>query len=202
LKGITFAAGNGYCKYSRNHNILLRFNAKLVIKMQERKVYFSGDNMAFGIEGHFYKWIMPFIAGRTDWHFEEVGEEEYTANIDKKIITMTTDEINDLVKKRDAILEIDYESKEADEIATQIITAFKSWMFGTYPCDFIIETLTKFGLAPKIVYDDNGLFAVTDTGYQTVVTGDEKMDGQITVFCTPDIWEKTIREAIHNYLNR
>lgn len=72
--------------------------------------------------------------------------------------------------------------------------------FDAYTVEEILETLVKFGDAPNLVFDDNCRFAVSGDGYQPVVTGDELMDGSITVCVEPHMWKKTVREAIYHYL--
>lgn len=165
-----------------------------------RKVYFEGDGLAFGNDGQYYKWIVPFVNGSEEFDFEEVSKEVYDANREKEFPLSPIEVINAFIKKRAAILEANPEDKEAESIETAILVTLVIPYFETYPCDFIIETLTKLGQAPNIMYDDNGLFAVSGAGYQPVVTGDEKLEGIISVLCTPEMWQKTIREAIWHYL--
>lgn len=112
---------------------------------------------------------------------------------------MNINEINELLENRLILLENDYEGKLADIIEENIRKAILN-NFDNYPIDFIIETLTKFGEAPSIVYDDNGLFAVSSDGYNPVVTGKEKIVGPMTIFVEKKMWKKTIREALLYYL--
>jgi hypothetical protein len=112
---------------------------------------------------------------------------------------MTISEIKDLLKQRDNLLKKDYNSKEADRIESDITRQLKE-QFNNYPCDFILETLTHFGQAPNVVYDDNGLFAVSSLGYQPVVAGRQKIEGSLSVFVKKSMWKKTIRDALWYYL--
>jgi hypothetical protein len=66
--------------------------------------------------------------------------------------------------------------------------------------DFILECLTRFGQAPNVMYDDNGLFAVSSDGFQPVVTGRQRIDGTISVYVNRKQWKKTIRLALKHYL--
>jgi hypothetical protein len=112
---------------------------------------------------------------------------------------LTKNEINQLIRKRGNLLRAKNDA-DADAIQKRITKSIKEH-FNSYPCDFIIETLTKFGQAPNIVYDDNSLFAVSSAGYQPVVTGKEKLEGQTMVFIMEkDMWKPSIREAIWHYL--
>ncbi len=109
-------------------------------------------------------------------------------------------EINELIEERLAYLNNeDIDDTEADNIQTVITKSIMSY-FPSYSVDFIIETLTKFGQAPNIVYDDNGMFAVSDCGMQQAVYDDNKIDGAITVIVEKDMWYPTIRKALWDYL--
>lgn len=111
---------------------------------------------------------------------------------------MTTNEILIEIEKRDQFLDKD-NIKDADQIE-EMITKELIDNFNDYPVDFIIETLTKFGQAPNLVYDDNGRFAVSSDGYNQVVTDDELIDQPMTIFVEKHMWYKTIREALYHYL--
>jgi hypothetical protein len=69
------------------------------------------------------------------------------------------------------------------------------------PFEFIFEELTKLGHAPNLLYNDNGKFAITGNGFQSVVTGDEVEDVEMQFFIEKDYWKKTIREALNHYLD-
>lgn len=111
---------------------------------------------------------------------------------------MTTDDILIEIEKRDQLLDTD-NIKDADQIE-EMITKELIDNFNDYPVDFIIETLTKFGQAPNLVYDDNGRFAVSSDGFNQVVTDDELIDQPMTIFVEKHMWYKTIREALYHYL--
>lgn len=67
------------------------------------------------------------------------------------------------------------------------------------PVDFMIESLTKLGEAPNILYDDNGNFAITGTGFQSV--SEYVSDVTMSFFVLKEQWFKTIREALKYYLS-
>lgn len=113
---------------------------------------------------------------------------------------MTIKQISDLVKERDRLLDIDSKDIKIDRISKRVENLFKK-NCDSYPVDYIIETLTMFGQAPNIVYDDNGKFAISGGGYQPVVSGNQKIHGNIVVFTEPKMWKKTIRAALKYYLN-
>ena len=69
------------------------------------------------------------------------------------------------------------------------------------PFEFVIEELTKLGEAPCILYDDNGHFAITGDGMQTVCSGDEPMDCDLQFSVEAECWKDTMREALEHYLN-
>lgn len=112
---------------------------------------------------------------------------------------MTVQQINKLLNKRDSLLDKDYNNKEADVIQKQITNVIRK-NFNDFPVDFIIETWTRFGSSLNIVYDDNGLFAVTYDGYAPVVTGKQKIQGTISIYVEKHMWKKTIREALYYFL--
>lgn len=91
------------------------------------------------------------------------------------------------------------EPKEIDEYAAKIvdyILAYKDYM----DFEVIIEALTHIGSAPNILYDDNGHFAITDDGFQTVCFGDEPVDIETSFTVSKENWFPTIREALNHYL--
>lgn len=91
------------------------------------------------------------------------------------------------------------EPKEIDELAEQILEYIKSWRHAL-PFEFIIEELTKLGWAPCLLYDDNGNFAISGEGMQTISA--EGVDSQeLFHFIEKDMWKPTIREALNYYLD-
>lgn len=68
------------------------------------------------------------------------------------------------------------------------------------PFEFIIEELTKLGQAPCLLYDDDGRFAISTTGMQNVVMGDEAQDINISHYVEAAEWKGTPREALTYYL--
>lgn len=107
--------------------------------------------------------------------------------------------INKLIKTRSELLKNLNKHAEADAIQFRITNSFKNH-FHLYACDFILETLTMFGLAPNLVYDDNGKFAVSCQGYQPVVTGNERIAGALTIVVEKNMWKSTIRAALFRYV--
>ena len=83
----------------------------------------------------------------------------------------------------------------AKEIETLINENINSLEF-----DFIFEQLSNLGQAPNLLYDDNGNWAVTSTGYQNVVWGDEPEDVETHFFIEAKFWKPTPREALQFYL--
>lgn len=107
--------------------------------------------------------------------------------------------INALLDESDALYKKDSKSKRVDEIQREISTAIRK-NFNKYEVDFILETWTRFGSAPNVVYDDNGLFAVSGDGYQPIVMGKERIEGAFTVFVEKKQWKKTIRQALKQFI--
>ena len=112
--------------------------------------------------------------------------------MEKTVINALLDERDDLYKKNG-------KNKRVDEIQKEIsIAIIKN--FNKYEVDFILETWTRFGAAPNVIYDDNGLFAVSGSGFQPVVTGKERIEGACTVFVEKKQWKKSIRLALKQYI--
>ena len=109
--------------------------------------------------------------------------------------------IKTLLNERDRLYKKDSENKRIDEIQKEISTAIRN-NFDEYEVDFIIETWSRFGSAPSLIYDDNGMFAATGDGFQQVVTGKDKIDGVFTVFVQKKQWKKTIRQALKQFIGR
>jgi len=55
--------------------------------------------------------------------------------------------------------------------------------------------------APNLIYDDNGMAAVTCGGFHQVVFGDERLEGEFMVIVEKGQWQKTIREAVKYCIN-
>jgi hypothetical protein len=65
--------------------------------------------------------------------------------------------------------------------------------------DFIVEELTKLGQSPSILYDDNGHFAITSDGFQSISI--EPADCDMYFHVAKQMWKSTIREALEYYLS-
>jgi hypothetical protein len=59
-----------------------------------------------------------------------------------------------------------------------------------------LTTLTESGISPGLVHDDNGHWALSDTGAQEVADGGEPQDLWIAYLVLPNEWYNTPREAI------
>jgi 23S rRNA-/tRNA-specific pseudouridylate synthase len=142
-------------------------------------------------------WSSLFIA-----HNSFIDAETSTTKqlIIKQItVEMTQQEITAQLEQRRRLVQSNPE--KADTIQDNIMQTIMD-QFDNYPVDFIIETLTKLGDAPQIVYDDNGLFAVSSEGMNPVVYGKDRIEGSMVTFVEKDFWENSIRLALWNYLCR
>lgn len=98
--------------------------------------------------------------------------------------------------------------KEVDELGNEIreiIITEQDFL----PVDFIIESLTKLGESPSILYDDNGHFSVVSEGFQSVPMDDDgemiddlypNGDVSMSFYVEKKKWFGTIREALSYYL--
>ena len=110
-------------------------------------------------------------------------------------------EIKKLLKERISFYKKDENDSRVDEIMRTILKEFET-NFDDYEFDFIFETLTMFGWSPNLIYDDNGRFAVSGDGYSTVVTGSEKIDGNVVIVVEKDDWKKSSRKALKYYIKK
>lgn len=113
---------------------------------------------------------------------------------------MTKKEIKKLLKHRLSIYKMDEKSNEVDEIMNIIVKEFEN-NIDNFEFDFIFETLTMFGWAPNLIYDDNGRFAVSGNGYCPTVI-DKKIEGMFSVYVEKDDWKKTPKKALKRYLEK
>lgn len=123
------------------------------------------------------------------------------------------EKIEDLQKKRYEYIREQEESfdpstgaykeknKEIDKLA-ELIKDYICEHQETLAIEFIIEQLTMLGLAPSIVYDDNGHFAVTGPIYSTVSAEEGPEDIKMYFFVEKYEFEDTIREALRKYLEK
>lgn len=89
--------------------------------------------------------------------------------------------------------------KEIDELGDEILGRIKLWK-NSLSVEFILEELSKLGYATCLLYDDEGHWAISTDGVQTVVIGDP-VDVSMNNFVEKDMWKDTIREAINYYLD-
>ena len=90
-----------------------------------------------------------------------------------------------LTEHADALLE-----KWSEDILTNLIAAKHNLSI-----DDILTTLSILGYAPNLLYDDNGMWALSFDGMQEVVYGDEPIDLSMSFYVEKKQWQKTIREA-------
>jgi len=56
--------------------------------------------------------------------------------------------------------------------------------------------LSKIGLCPALLFDDNGHWAVSFSGIQNVSSSDEPIDTQSTFYCAKESWKDYIKDAL------
>ena len=59
-----------------------------------------------------------------------------------------------------------------------------------------LESITRKGICPALVNDDNGHWAVAFSGIQNLPDGDGPEDIQTTFFIETERWKDSIRKAI------
>jgi len=95
------------------------------------------------------------------------------------------------------------EPKEIDQLGGEINTLLK-FHIDILPVDFVIESLNKLGYSINIVYDDNGHYAISYAGMQSIpeeTEEDERDDVIIYHFVEKEEWHNSIREALVYYIN-
>ena len=114
-------------------------------------------------------------------------------------MTTPQQEIAALVKKRKDLFKTTPKSKRINTMANQIMEKIDAH-FNELEVDFILQTLTHLGHAPAVVFDDNGLWAVSGTGMNQVVTGRQRIEGAMHIIVEKKYWHTTIRKALKYYL--
>lgn len=116
-------------------------------------------------------------------------------NIDRSII--------EIIQKRELLLTQEEATQQLlDEILdyeNQIIELIKE-NFNSLELDFIFIQLSHLGQAPNLLYDDNGHWAVTSDGFQSISMEDEPKDTELWFHVEAKQWKKTPREALKEYL--
>jgi len=92
------------------------------------------------------------------------------------------------------------EPKEIDILGEQVLSLLKS-NSAVLDIDFILESLSKLGHAPNLLYDDNGNWALTSDGVQTIPIEDDTNDIDLSFWVEKSLWKGSIREAVDHYLN-
>lgn len=120
---------------------------------------------------------------------------------------LTEKDIKKLLDGRDALIDFadkvnstkeeEENVKSIDDIQEKITKSIKNY-FDFYEIDFILETFTRFGAAPMLIYDDNGRFAVSDTSSGPVAF--KKVSGTYTVWVEKKMWKRTIRKAVKYWI--
>ncbi len=63
-------------------------------------------------------------------------------------------------------------------------------------CEQALEELANNGYCPNLFNDDNGHWAISFTGYQTVCLGDDPEDVSTTSFIKAKDWKGNIYDAL------
>jgi len=90
------------------------------------------------------------------------------------------------------------ENPKIDELSDQILDLIKTGKWDL-SFEFIIEELTKLGWAPCLLYDDDGHFAITGGGMQSIGT-ENSNDIALIHWIPAEEWKDSIREALDYYL--
>ena len=92
------------------------------------------------------------------------------------------------------------DENKIDKLA-ESIEKYIQLYFEYLPFEFIMEQLSNLGQAPNLLYDDNGHWAVTSTGFQSVPNKDDPEDVETHFFIEAKEWKDTPREALKYYLD-
>lgn len=129
-------------------------------------------------------------------------EEIHIENLSKKRYEYFAMDFPDWDTEKEAELIPPEFQKKIDDLAEEILKYIKLWKWAL-PFEFIFEELTKLGWAPCLLYDDNGNFAVSGEGMQSIPmdTVQETGTDWISHWVKKDGWFPTIREALNSYLD-
>ena len=72
--------------------------------------------------------------------------------------------------------------------------------FDNLPFEFILHQLSRLGMSINVLNDDNGHWAVTADGYQSVAYGDEPVDVDSHFWVGARHWKPTLREALKFFI--
>lgn len=125
-------------------------------------------------------------------------EEIHIENLSKKRYEYFGMEFPDWDFEKEDTLHPPEIENEIDKLADEILKYLKVWR-RALPFEFIFEELTKLGWAPCLLYDDNGNFAISDEGMQSI--SEDPNDQELFHFIKKDQWKPTIREALDYYLD-
>ena len=111
-----------------------------------------------------------------------------------------TEKISELSRVRLALYNKDENDKQVDELAITILDFIKKG-FGFLKFEFIFEELSKLGQCPNLLNDDNGHWAVTCDGFQSIPEDlDKPSDIETQFWVKANQWKDTPREALQSYL--
>lgn len=110
--------------------------------------------------------------------------------------------IQSMIAQRSEILSFKPNDPEVNGLAERIHSLLEEAQ-ESLPVEFILESLTRLGAAPSLLYDDDGHWTIGTDGTQPVMafadrTKETTFDAVWWV--QPNSWRKTIREAIRDYL--
>jgi len=122
--------------------------------------------------------------------------------------------IENMSKRRYELFGVDYNErpdgeempvkveKEIDDLADKILNCIKTYHY-SLPFEFVFEELTKLGWAPCLLYDDDGHFAISGDGMQSIPMDSLQETGSdwISHHIVAGGWFPTIRQALEHYLN-
>lgn len=109
-------------------------------------------------------------------------------------------ELSILIETRLAIIEKDPENDiELDNNAERVILSLKKNL-SELTFEEVLEAYSHLGSAPCLIYDDNGNWAIADSGYSNVRTEDDQ-DLEITHNVEAHLFKPSIREALEYWVN-
>ena len=90
--------------------------------------------------------------------------------------------------------------KKIDSLSRRIEQLLKD-NFDSLPFEFILNQLSRLGMAINVLNDDNGHWAVTADGCQSVTYGDDPVDVDTHFWVSARHWKPTLREALKFFLD-
>jgi hypothetical protein len=105
--------------------------------------------------------------------------------------------VSELITERQSLIDGGHWNDEVDELYERVWEIFKD-SHAMFELDFVLESLSKLGMNPVLVNDENGNWSFIGTGCFDINKDEDPT--HVTVIVSPDEWSASIREALTKFL--